>query len=144
MAEDMRKTPIFNWETGDFQLNYQGVVVTATEGKAAEQVILKAQATPRGRYLIYMDTDNVDLDNKYGSDVLDVAVRQDLSKSVRDSEVIRAIKEALIYDEWIEDVIDIILYQAVDTDGVKKDFASFTVATIYDENIEVKGVVVNG
>ena len=144
MADDTRKTPVFDWEAGEFLTDFQGGVVTATEGKAAEQVILKAQATPRGMYLIYGDLDNPELNHKYGSDVIDIAVRQDLSKEVRESEIKRAIKEALVYDAWVTDIGEITLYQAVDTDGVLKDFATFTVSTIYDEEIEVKGVAING
>lgn len=144
MAEDTRKTPVFDWETGEFLTDFQGGVVTVTKEAAVEQIILKAQATPRGMYLIYGNVENPELDHKYGSDVIDISVRQDLSQEVRESEIKRAIREALIYDAWITDVGEITLYQAIDKDGILKDFAAFTVNTIYDKEIEVKGVIIDG
>lgn len=141
---DTRQTPVFDWNAGDFLVDFQGNVVTAKEGAAAEQVIIKAQQTRRGVFLLYANTDNPDLNHKYGSDVHDVAVRRDLSEEVRISEIKRTLKEAVAYDPWVLDVYDIAVYKAVDTDGLTKDFASYKVKTIYDEEIEVEGVALNG
>ena len=58
MAEDKRKVPVFNWLTGDFLVDFQGGVVLAVGSKAAEQVIIKAQQTKRGVFLVYADVEN--------------------------------------------------------------------------------------
>ena len=142
MATDRRKTPVFDWAKGDFLVDFQGGVVLATESKAAEQVIIKAQQTKRGFFLIYADAENPALHHKYGSDVHDVAVRQDISDGVRVSEIKRAVKEALIFDAWIEDVTDIEVYKERDTDGVLKDFVKYNVKTIYD-TVTVEGVALS-
>ncbi len=142
MATDKRKTPVFDWATGDFLADFQRGVVLATGSKAAEQVIIKAQQTRRGIFLIYADVENPALNHKYGSDVHDIAVRQDISDEVRISEIKRAVREALIFDAWIEDVTDIEVYKERDTDGVLKDFVKYNVKTIYD-NVSVEGVAVN-
>lgn len=142
MAEN-KKTPVFNWLAGEFATDLQGRVILATEEKAVEQVIIKAQETPRGTYLIYADTENPDLNHKYGSDVHDIAVRQDLSEEVRISEIKRTVKEAVIYDPWVLDVTEITVYKQRDTDGIIKDFVDYKVKTVYDNEILIKGAVLN-
>ena len=143
MATDKRKTPVFDWANGEFLADFQGGVVLATGSKAVEQVIIKAQQTRRGIFLIYADVENPPLNHKYGSDVHDIAVRQDISDEVRISEIKRAVREALIFDAWVEDVTDIEVYKERDTDGVLKDFVKYNVKTIYD-NVSVEGVAVDG
>jgi len=143
MATDKRKTPVFDWANGEFLADFQGGVVLATGSKAVEQVIIKAQQTRRGIFLIYADVENPTLNHKYGSDVHDIAVRQDISDEVRISEIKRAVREALIFDAWVEDVTDIEVYKERDTDGVLKDFVKYNVKTIYD-NVSVEGVAVDG
>lgn len=136
---DKRKSPLFDWEKGEFMIG-QGRVLTGTEEKAVEQVIIKAQQTARGLYLIYADPENPALNHKYGSDVHDILVRRDLTEEVRISELKRAIKEAIIYDPWIDDVYEI----TVTRTGTDEVIADFKVRTVYDEEIEVKGVALNG
>lgn len=139
---DKRKTPVFDWLNGEFLMDFQGGVVLATESKAAVQVIVKAQQTKRGVFLVYADVENPALNHKYGSDVHDIAVRRDITEEVRISEIKRAVKEAVIFDPWVEDVTDIEVYKERDMDGVLKDFVKYNVKTIYD-SVSVEGVAIS-
>lgn len=134
-----KKSPLFDWGKGEFMLA-PGRVLTGTESKAVEQVIIKAQQTARGVYLIYADTENPALNHKYGSDVHDIAVRRDLTEDVRRSELERAIRDAILYDPWVIGVHDIVITRR----GTNEVYADFKVTTIYDTEIEVEGVALNG
>jgi hypothetical protein len=136
---DKRKSPLFDWENGEF-MTAQGRVLTGTEEQAVQQIIIKAQQTARGLYLIYADTENPALNHKYGSDVHDILVRRDLTEEVRISELERAVQEAIIYDPWIDEVYDI----TIERQGSAEVLASFKVKTVYDKEIEVEGVTLNG
>lgn len=136
---DKKKSPLFDWEQGEF-ITAQGHVLTGTEDKAVEQIIIKAQQTARGVYLIYAESENPALNHKYGSDVHDILLRRDLTEDVRVSELERAIREAIIYDPWITDVYDIVITRQ----GTNEVIADFKVKTIYDTEIEVEGVALNG
>lgn len=145
-TENEKRTPVFNWYVdqrgipyGEFLVDPSGRVVTATEREAVEQIVIKAQATARGVYLIYADPENEENNHKYGSDVFEI-LRQELPESVRKSEVERAIKQALIYDPWVTDVVDLVVSNL----GTEEATADFTVKTIFDRDIEVKGVPLNG
>lgn len=137
------KTPIWDYEKGDFKTS-NGVILTAEDEAAIEQIILKAQATARGVYLIYANIENADLDHKYGSDAVALLAQADVSDEVRDSELKRAVKEAIIYDPLITDVYDVALYQETADDGSPMHYVDFKVATVYDSTVEVKGVALNG
>ena len=102
----MAKTPVFDWEKGEFKIDLQGQVVTATEGEAVGQIVLKAQQTTRGLFLIYADPEDPALHHKYGNDSRWVLI-EELTEAARISELERAAREALIYDPWITDVRDI-------------------------------------
>lgn len=136
--EQDKKTPVFDWELGEFVTN-QGTVITATGTAAVEEIIHKAQRTARGVYLIYANTEDADLNHKYGSDVQDIVRRSDLTEEARISELKRAIKEALIYDPWIVDVYGITIDRQNNGDVI----AAYTVSTIFDEEIVEKGVALN-
>lgn len=145
-AENEKRTPVFNWEVnqegvpyGDFKTDPQRRVVTVTGQEAVEQIVIKAQATARGVYLIYADPENTGRNHKYGNDAFEI-LGKDLAEEVRISELQRAIKQALIYDPWIKDVTDITVSRL----GTEKATADFTVKTIFDREIEVKGVPLNG
>lgn len=136
------KTPVFDWAKGEFKTDSQGGVVVIENAQALEQIVCKIHATPRGVALIYADPDNSELNHKYGSDVLDIMLHAELSEDERDSEIKRAIKDALIFDPWIDDVTEISLsYEAVD--GVMHVYASYELSTVFD-TINVKGAVLNG
>lgn len=142
VAENEKRIPVFDWETGDFARDPQGAIVTATELDAVEQIIIKNLQTQRGFHIIYADPEHPKNDHKYGNDTVDVMTRRGLTDGVRISEMKRAIREALIYDGWILDVYDIILYREGNTDTVQ---ASFTVKTIFGHDIYAEGVsVING
>jgi hypothetical protein len=139
MVEEFeRRSPVFDWDKGDFSLDPGGNVVTTTQGAAAEQIIIKALQTARGRYPIYANLENVDLDHKNGSDVQSILRDHTITQAVKEDEIKRSIKEALIYMEWIESV-DNIEYAAVAGD-ISAIEASFTVTTTWDEVIELQGV----
>ena len=133
-----KKSPVFDWGAGEF-VTAQGYVLTGTEEKAVEPVILKALQTVRGKYLIYADTENPALNHKYGSDVHDILTRRDITEDVRISEIKRAVREALIYDPWIVDVYNINITRR----GTDEVVADVTVKTIYDREVEITGVVLN-
>jgi len=139
VEEYQKKTPVFDWETGDFAVDPQRRVVTVTEEKAVEQVIIKALQTHRAIFLIYADPENADSNHKYGNDVGNV-LAANLSDEARLSELERAVKEALIYDPWILDVYDI----QVSRQGNNEALASFTIKTIFDREYTFEGVNLNG
>jgi len=140
MEESEKKTPVFNYDVGEFEVDTQGNVVTATGDKALLEIIIKAEGTERGIYLIYADTEDPELDHKYGTDSIDVLLRKNLTEATRISEVKRAIKDAIIYDPWIEDVNDI----AIQKLALGGYLSSFTINTIFDTKINVEGVAING
>ena len=137
------KSPSFNWNTMEFNVGSNGAVLVVEDELAVKEVAVKAQQTPRGVYTLYADPDNVDLDHKYGSDVLDILTRRDLSEDIQISELKRAIKEALVYDPWITDVKDIKIYTVAE--GTRKmTYVDYTLVTTFDKNIDVKGAGLNG
>lgn len=169
MAEESEKrTPVFEWikdengeYVGDFKLDPQGNIVTVTEQQAVEQIVIKAQQTARGVFLIYADLDNEELDHKYGNDAQDILTRPDLPEAVRIDELKRAVREAIIYDPWITDVYDIIisrdpdatvdqlealnpLLQKKETPKGEKQYDAvygrFKVSTIFDTEVVIQGV----
>lgn len=135
---DNRKTPVFDFQAGEFVLNF-GRVVAATGGSAVKEIIQKAQLTPRGKYLVYAN-ELPSLNHKYGSDVQDIATRRDLSEELRLSELKRAVKDAIAYDPWVMEVYSVDVYRT-GRDELVMDYA---VRTIYDTDLEVKGVALSG
>lgn len=135
---DNRKTPVFDFKAGEFTVNYDRVI-TATGGAAVKEIVQKAQTTPRGRYLIYANQ-LARLNHKYGSDVLDIATRRDISEELRLSELQRALKEAVRYDAWVKEVYNVVVTRAESGQIT----ATYTVRTIYDTEVEIEGVIVNG
>lgn len=132
-----RKTPVFDWVTGDFLQDVNGKVVTATGRTAAEQVIIKAQQTTRGRFTIYRNTENGLLNHKYGNDAPITLTRPDITDAVRLAELKRDVKEAVIYDPWITDVVDVVAARQKGDEV----YVSFTVNTIFDQGVTIEGVL---
>jgi hypothetical protein len=155
MVQEYEKTtPVFDFETGDFKVDLQGRVVTATEAEAVVQITLKAVNTVRGVYLIYANTDDESLHHKYGNDLYNVMRANGLTEDARMSEMERAIKEALIYDPWITDITDIVIKRGKDltnndkiqrNDGSQLDevYASYTIHHIFGTT-DAEGVLVSG
>lgn len=142
------KTAVFDWEAGEFSLDLQGGVQTVTQAAAVAQIVLKAQQTTRGAFLIYADRDNPALHHKYGSDARRTMIMP-MPEAARVSELKRNIREALVFDPWITDVRDVeITKQQVEdpTTGVKKwaYFASCTVDHIYGTSNIQEVFTING
>ena len=134
-----KKTPVFDWLTGDFATDINGRVLVATGQAAAEQVIIKAEQTTRGRFTIYANPDNALLNHKYGNDASITLTRPDITDDVRLSELKRDVKEAIIYDPWVKDVVDIVVARQ-DANDV---YVVFTAKTIFDKEVTVEGVLTN-
>jgi hypothetical protein len=128
MATDNRKTPVFDWQAGEFATDLQGRVRTATGAPAVEQIILKAQQTVRGDFLVYAADPEVpgSRGHTYGSDVDNIRI-SDLPNSAKLSEMERAVQEALIYDPWIKAVRDV----SVQRQGTDEALITATVDHIY-------------
>jgi hypothetical protein len=140
MVEEYEKhSPVFDWEKGDFVLDTTNNVVTVTAEKAVEQFIIKTLQTARGVYLIYANLE--DLDHKYGSDVPEIIKDKTLSRSVKEDEIKRAIEEALIYLDWIQEVNNITFNEIPGENDALE--VSLDVVTIFDKVIEVRGLAVN-
>ena len=107
-SKDTRKTPVFDWEAGEFALDAARKVRTSTGAEAVIEVVTKAQQTIRGAYLIYGADPEVSgsKGHTYGSDVDTVRV-SDLPTAAKLSEMERAVKDAIMYDPWVKDVRDI-------------------------------------
>lgn len=145
-------TPVFDWNKGDFLLDSRRRVVLATGGEAANQVALKALNTARGKYLIYANIDEVDLDHKYGNDAYEIKRADGLTEEARLNELERTVTEALIYDPFITGVTDLVIKRrgapgryGVDADHLKEDEveASFTLQTIFNQNVTIEGVILS-
>jgi hypothetical protein len=137
VSETDKKSPLFDFEAGEFILDSQNGVKVAYGKDALPAIIVKASSTPRGVYSIYANTDEPELDHKYGSDVEEIAIHSEISAQARLSELKRAVTESLEYDTWIESV-DSVGVVTQEIDGV---LISAMLSTIFDdEPLEVKGV----
>lgn len=83
------KTPLFDWNKGEFIVNRYRRIETAEEGEALKMVIEKAVRTARNKYLIYSD--------KYGNDAFETR-KLDLPLEVKEKEIAQDIREAVEYD----------------------------------------------
>ena len=130
-----QRTPIFDWQAGEFAVDPQGRVTTATQGAAVAQIAIKALQTRRGAYTIYAAPGEPQRDHKYGSDASAV-VAANLDIATQESELKRAAVEALIYDPFILEVNDITLtYLNSDSVEMTADLKS-----IFDRSQIVEGV----
>lgn len=111
----------YDFEKGDFI--YEDGKLKVVEGMEALKVwIEKAIRTARYRFPIYSF--------QYGCELEDI-IGLDLPRAVLESEVQRVIKEALIYDDRIEDVRDFIIERGGDWLKV-----TFTVITALGDTLE--------
>lgn len=132
-------TPVFDWEKGDFVVA-AGKVAVVGGSDAVKHVVSKALHTERGVHLVYANLENPDLHHKYGSDVYDV-LRRDLDEATRVSELRRTLREALVYDAYIKDVVDIVIEKSEDDSNGY--VASYTLVTVFDTKVKVEGVALN-
>lgn len=138
------KIPVFDWDKLEFMQDAQGNVVTATGGDAVKQITVKAQHTARGVFVIYADIENDSNNHKYGTDVFEVLKQTNMTQEALLSEVARAVKEALTYDPWITAVSNVNVYAQLDDDGVTRWYADYIISTIYDKEVNERGVILNG
>lgn len=124
--ENEKRTPVFDWQAGDFAVDLQGKQTTATGEEAVKQIVIKALQTDRGYYLIYANLEDEELDHAYGNEIADIMTRADLTEDVRKEEIKRAIKEALIFDDWISDAIEITLLTRKETKTITNSDGSTT------------------
>lgn len=128
---DDRKTPVFDWDAGEFSTGIGGVVRTVVGIEAAAQVVQKAQNTQLGKYTVYGDLEDLTRNHVYGSGVHDVAVRKDIPEAVRLSEMEREAREAVIYDPWVTAVPEVKAYAERGTDDALRYYIDITVETIF-------------
>jgi hypothetical protein len=117
------RTYEFDFDRGEFTGSY------VDNESAIRQFIRKALVTSRRRHLIY--------DNGYGSE-LESIIGLDFTDEMKDSEIPRIIREALIYDERILSVDNIEMAKLPGDDGL---YVSFSVVTSDGQTI-TEGVTV--
>lgn len=131
--EDANSQPVtygkelaFDFETGDFI--YEDGKPKVVEGIEALKVwIEKAIRTARYRFPIYSFD--------YGCEIEEI-IGLDLSRSVLESEVPRVIREALIYDDRIQDVRDFVIERG--GDWLKVTFTVITtLGDTYQQEVSV-------
>lgn len=137
MEEKDKESPLYDWEKGEFVIGMAGQVTTAVGQDAVPIILEKAQRTPRGRYAIYADLENSDLNHKYGSDVFDVIANKDLDEDTKISEVERTTAEAIQYDPWIAEVYDVTATKT----AIDLYDADYTVRTTFNNILEMEGVM---
>lgn len=140
---DTKKTPVFDWATGQFALGVGGTVKTATGTEAVAMIAQKALNTQLGKYSVYADYEDFSKNHIYGSRVHDIAVRRDLPEAVRLSEIERETKETLRYDPRIKEVTSVSVYTGYEN-GEQCIYTDIELVTVYNKQVEVKGVRVNG
>lgn len=140
---DTKKTPVFDWATGQFALGVGGTVKTATGAEAVAMIAQKALNTQLGKYSVYADYEDFSKNHIYGSRVHDIAVRRDLPEAVRLSEIERETKEALRYDPRIKEVTSVSVYTGYEN-GEQCIYTDIELVTAYNKQVELKGVRVNG
>ena len=118
----------FDFEAGDFVYE-NGAPKVVEDIEALKVWIEKALRTARYRWPIY--TFN------YGSELEDI-IGLDIPRAVLESEVQRVIREALIYDDRIDEVQDFVIERGGDWLKV-----AFTVVTVLGDTLqqEVRAVV---
>lgn len=100
------RTYLFNFETGELE----NKIIDQTE--AIRQFIKKTIYTSRLAYYIY--------DDEYGCEIHDLKFDEEISFEFLSHEAERMITDALIYDDRIEDVVDVTLTR--DNDKLLVDF----------------------
>lgn len=141
---DTRKTPIFDYDTGEFALGVGGTIKTAVGADAVLHIAQKALNTQLGKHSVYGNFEDFTKNHIYGSRVHDVAVRKDLPEAVRVSEIERETEEALKYDPRIKQVVSVGVYTDRDENGDMCYFTDVVITTYHNKQIEVKGVKIYG
>jgi hypothetical protein len=146
-----KKSPIFDFSTGEFVTDASGKVLSTTGILASVPVLIKAMQTPRGRFSIYRNSVNTRLNHKYGNSAWHILTRPFLSDAVRLSEIKRAMADAIKYDPWVKEVYNVQVVRRTTKDPLDpkdkgySDVLDFecTVRTIFDGELTIRGVVYN-
>ena len=141
---DTRKTPIFDFDTGEFVLGVAGTIQTATGAKAVAIIAQKTLNTQLGKFTVYGNYEDFTKNHIYGSRVQDVATRRELPEAVRISEIERETKEALRYDPRIKNIVSVSVTKDYDKNGEPCYFTDTEIETYFNNTVEVKGVKING
>lgn len=143
MAENIDlRVPVFNFDTGEFEVGVSGAVKTVVGSPAVGQIVLKAELTERGIFPVYGDYENEENNHVYGSDVKAVGIRGDFPKDVRLSEIRRAAEEAIAYDPWIVSVNEVSVEEGTDHNGKPCFIVSVQFTDIFQNDVLVEGVEV--
>lgn len=143
MAENIElRVPVFNFDTGEFEVGVSGAVKTLVGSQAVGQIALKAELTERGVFPVYGDYENEEENHVYGSDVKAVGIRGDFPKDIRLSEVARAVEEAIAYDPWVVSVDDVSVEEGVDSGGKPCFIVAVQFTDIFQKEVLVEGVEV--
>ena len=138
------KTPVFDFDTGEFVCGLDGTVKTYTGSKAVAIIVQKAQLTERGVFPVYGDFEDEENNHIYGSDVKAFGIPGEYPKDVRLSEIKRAVSEAIQYDPWIESVDTIIVEEGKDKAGKPCFIVDISYTDIFNNSVSVEGVEING
>ncbi|WP_394913304.1 DUF2634 domain-containing protein [uncultured Robinsoniella sp.] len=143
MAENTNlRVPVFNFDTGEFEVGISGAVKTVVGSQAVGQIALKAELTERGVFPVYGDYEDEENNHVYGSDVKAVGICGEFPKDVRLSEIQRAAEEAIAYDPWIVSVDEVTVDEGTDRNGKPCFIVSVRFTDIFQNEVLVEGVEV--
>ncbi|MEV5028495.1 DUF2634 domain-containing protein [Paenibacillus sp. LPE1-1-1.1] len=91
---------------------------------ALRQFVRKALLTARSTYLIY--------DNQYGNEI-ETLIGQNVNNALFDVEIVRMVREALIYDDRVTSVDNFVITRSADACFVTFDVTSIGGSTITEE-----------
>lgn len=136
------RVPVFDFDTGEFVTGLDGKVKTYTGSQAVGMIAIKAEMTERGVYPVYSDYENEEENHVYGSDAKAYGICGDYPKSVRMSEVRRAVEEAIAYDPWIDSVDSVDVVEGQDKEGNLCFIVTVEFTDIFRNEVLVEGVEV--
>lgn len=120
-------TPLFDFRTGEFIADSNGVVKVDEGQVGMANLIEKIHLVPRNAYRVYTDA--------YGSDARYVLIDKELNEEAKILRLKEVIRDSLIYDQRVVDVSVIEIERQSDENDVF--VASYIVYTIYG-NIPVR------
>ncbi|USL15797.1 DUF2634 domain-containing protein [Bacillus thuringiensis] len=120
-------TPLFDFRTGEFIADSNGVVKVDEGQIGMANLIEKIHLVPRNAYRVYTGA--------YGSDVRYVLIDKELNEEAKILRLKEVIRDSLIYDQRVVDVSVIEIERQSDENDVF--VASYIVNTIYG-NIPVR------
>jgi len=112
IVDDVLETEITDEPSLTYRLTERGLGGIIDGKEAIQQFIVKAIRTARSRFLIY--------DDQYGCEIEDL-IGADVTRELLDEEIPRVIREALIYDDRIDDVDNFSVTHSSDAVVIKFD-----------------------